>query len=111
MQEVNVALVKGDEKNRGKWKIVVVILYLAEMELSGRLGFVRARVISKDPIQFLHPMELQCAEEKHAELNQKKESSDENEEQWLREQGAFKEHLSMKRTGKYRIFSYFRGYV
>lgn len=61
LKEGDVVLFKGEEKNRGKWKIGVV-----SKLIPGRDGIVRAvrlgavRSYHERPIQFLYPMELHC---------------------------------------------------
>ena len=59
LQEGDVVLIKGDEKNRGKWKIGIV-----DKLIPGKSYLER-------PIQFLYPMELHCATKKpnQGELN------------------------------------------
>lgn len=70
MREGDVALIKGEEKNRGKWKIGVVTDLIP-----GKDGVVRAvklragKSYLERPIQFLYPMELHCDVKKPAELN------------------------------------------
>ena len=59
LREGDVVLIKGEEKNRGKWKIGIV-----DKLIPGRDGIVRAVKLRAStgylerPIQFLHPMEL-----------------------------------------------------
>ena len=72
LQEGDVVLIKGNEKNRGKWKIGIV-----DKLIPGRDGIVRAvrlragKSYLERPIQFLYPMELHCATKKpnQGELN------------------------------------------
>ena len=61
MKTGDVVLIKGDEKNRGKWKIGIV-----KQIISGRDGNVRAVKLKtgkgemKRTIQHLYPLELAC---------------------------------------------------
>ena len=72
LKEGDVVLIKGDEKNQGKWKIGVV-----SKLIPGRDGVVRAvrlragKSYLERPIQFLYPMELHCDMKKpdQGELN------------------------------------------
>ena len=72
LQEGDVGIIKGDEKNRGKWKIEIV-----DKLIPGRDGIVRAvrlragKSYLERPIQFLYLMELHCEAKKpnQGELN------------------------------------------
>ena len=61
LKEGDVVLIKGEEKNRGKWKLGIV-----DRLIPGRDGIVRAvrlragKSYLERPIQFLYPMELHC---------------------------------------------------
>jgi hypothetical protein len=64
----DVMLIKGDEKNRGLWKIGIV-----EQLIPGRDGVVRGvklragKSFMERPIQFLYPLELHCDRENRQE--------------------------------------------
>ena len=64
----DVMLIKGDEKNRGIWKIGIV-----EQLIPGRDGVVRGvklragKSFMERPIQFLYPLELHCDRENRQE--------------------------------------------
>ena len=61
----DVVLIKGDERNKGKWKIGVI-----ERLIEGRDGIVRAvrlragKSYLERTIQHLYPMELSCDRKK-----------------------------------------------
>ena len=64
LRKGDVMLIKGDEKNRGLWKIGIV-----EQLIPGRDGVVRGvrlragKSFMERPIQFLYPLELHCDRE------------------------------------------------
>eukprot|EP00794_Sanderia_malayensis_P018542 gene18542-biopygen15623 len=77
----DVVTIKGDEKNRGQWKIGIV-----EELIQGRDGIVRAVKLRagkshlERPIQFLYPLELHCdrAVQSDIKMNPEAGSSDPN---------------------------------
>jgi hypothetical protein len=68
LRKGDVMLIKGDEKNRGLWKIGIV-----EQLIPGRDGVVRGvrlragKSFMERPIQFLYPLELHCDRESNQE--------------------------------------------
>ena len=62
MKEEDMMLIKGEECNRGKWKIGVV-----EHLIRGRNGVIRGAQLSagkthiERPLQLLYPLELTCS--------------------------------------------------
>ena len=66
----DVVLIKGDERNRGKWKIGVI-----DTLIKGRDGIVRAvrlragKSYLERTIQQLYPLELSCDRKKQRSLN------------------------------------------
>ena len=69
-----VVIIKGEEKNRGKWKLEIV-----EYLIAGRDGLVRAAILHarkshlERPVQHLYPLQLSCdratKEPENAKLN------------------------------------------
>ena len=54
-------MIKGDEKNRGKWKIGIIEHIF--MDKDNTIRSIRRRTVRsviEIPIQLLHPMELHC---------------------------------------------------
>ena len=62
----DVVIVRGDEKNRGKWKLAIITSLFP-----GTDGIIRAvelrtkNVMLQRPVQLLYPLELSCDDEKH----------------------------------------------
>ena len=69
MRTGDVVIIKGEEKNRGKWKLGIVTALIP-----GRDGIVRVvklragRGELERPIQFLYPLELHCEWPNEGEL-------------------------------------------
>ena len=61
LKQGDVVIIKGDERNRNKWKLGVVV-----QMIKGRDGVIRAvklragKSFLERPIQFLYPLELSC---------------------------------------------------
>ena len=61
LKQGDVVLIKGEERNRGKWKIGVV-----DQMFEGRDGVIRAvrlragKSFMERPVQHLYPLELSC---------------------------------------------------
>lgn len=96
LKEGDVVLIKGEEKNRVKWKIGV-----ATDLIPGREGVVRTVRLRAGKnylerlIQFLYPLELHCDVKKRVEF-----TPEAREWQRWKERKAFKEYFRMKITVK-----------
>jgi hypothetical protein len=61
LKQVDVVIIKGEERNRNKWKLGVVV-----QMIKGSDGVIRAvklregKSFLERPIQFLYPLELSC---------------------------------------------------
>ena len=72
IKQGDVVMIKGEEKNRGLWKIGII-----ERLIPGRDGVVRAVRLRagkshlERPIQHLYPLELQCEVERKKDLDPK----------------------------------------
>ena len=54
-------MIKGDEKNRGKWKIgIIENIFMGKDNTIRSSEYVPGRTLLKKPIQLLYPMELHC---------------------------------------------------
>ena len=57
----DVALIKGDNKHRGKWNIgIVEELYEGKDNVIRAVKFCSRKTYIERPIQFLYPLELSC---------------------------------------------------
>ena len=57
----NVVIIKGDEKNRGKWKIgIIENIFMGKHNTIRSIRIRSGKNIIERPIQLLHPMELPC---------------------------------------------------
>ena len=57
----NVVMIKGDKKNRGKWKIrVIENIFMGKDNTFTSIRIRTTKGVIERPIQLLHPMELQC---------------------------------------------------
>lgn len=70
LRKGDVMLIKGDEKNRGLWKVGIV-----DELIPGRDSVVRGvrlrtgKSFMERPVQFLYPLELHCGREEKGEIS------------------------------------------
>ena len=57
----DVVMIKGDEKNRGKWKIgIIENIFMGKDNIIRSIRIRTGKSIIERPIQLLYPMELHC---------------------------------------------------
>ena len=57
----DVVMIKGDEKNRGKWKIgIIENIFMGKDNIIRSVRIRTGKSIIERPIQLLYPMELRC---------------------------------------------------
>ena len=60
-KEGDVVIIKSDERNRGKWKIDIVVKLIQGRDGIPRAARLRAgKTYLERPVQFLYPLELSC---------------------------------------------------